>query len=368
MQSNSQTVNITNNIHVSYKELLSIFLILALVTYPLFFDIYRGAVFDIVPHDHYEYYAFYLLDYSLGKLPPETHAYRILAVIFVLPFYYIVPLISFSGLDNVALDESYLKMLIAFSLVTYLAMMATCMIAYLTARKRFGASVPLALIVLLMTYLMLHHLREGLYGVDALGVMMVSLVIYHMQNKSLYALLIIVGVLVNEKVAMIFFMVMAGRWLLYRPRQFDIYLMAPVIALMLYAVINMVAPSYFHFSTGTEDHRNILNFLSQFAETLMLSFSMKGIVLNVLPVVILFGLYFLAMMSTRYMDTGVYFKSSDALALVGLLLIIHAINVDYNVGRIAMYVFPLYLPLACMTLYQWFPAEYKLMEQQAKNA
>lgn len=358
-----QTVN------VSYKELLIVSFILALLTHSLFFDIYRGAVFDIVPHDHYEYYAFYLLDHQgLGKLPPETHAYRILAVMIVLPFYAVMPLFTFTGAEPPAIDEDYLRMLISFSFVAYVAVLITSITAYLMARKRFATSVPLAVIVLLLTYMVLHHLREGLYGVDAVGVMVVALVVYHMKNKWLYALLVIVGVFINEKVAMIFFMVMAGRWLFYRPRSIDIYVIAPAIGLLLYVIANMIAPHFVAFSTGSEAHRDVANFLSQFLETLMINFTMKGIILNVLPVGILFGLYYLARKSTRYIDADIYFKPSDVMALLGLLFIIHLVNVDYNVGRIAMYVFPLYLPLACIALYRLFPAEYRLMDEQTKNA
>jgi hypothetical protein len=354
-------------IDVGYKEVLTISFMLALVTHNLFFDIYRGAVFNVVPHDHYEYYAFYFLGDDLGKLPPQTHAYRVIAVLFALPFYYILPLFTFSGAEPPAVDENYLQMLISFSFVTYVSVLVTCITTYLIARKRFGVSILLATVIVLWTYLMLRHLREGLYGVDAMGVMVVTLTIYHMNNKWLYALLVIMGVFVNEKVAMIFFMLMAGRWLFYRPRQLDIYLIAPVIALFLYAAVNVITPHFFTFSSGTGAHRDIANFLPQFIETFMVSLTMKGIILNVVPVMILFGLYYLANTATKYIDTGIYFKSADVVVLLGILFIGHLINVDYNVGRIAMYVFPLYLPLACIALYQFFPSTHGLVEEQKKN-
>jgi len=354
-------------INVGYKELFILSFMLALVTHSLFFDIYRGAVFNIVPHDHYEYYAFFFLGHDLGELPPQTHAYRVIAVLFALPFYYIVPLFTFSGAEPPAVDANYLRMLISFSFVTYIAVLVTCITAYLMARKRFGTSIQLATVIVLWTFLMLRHLREGLYGVDAMGVMVVALIIYHMNNKGLYALLVIVGVFVNEKVAMIFFMLMAGRWLFYRPKQIDIYLIAPVIALLLYAVVNIITPYFFSFSSGTGAHRDVANFLAQFVETLMVSFTMKGIILNVIPVIILFALYYLANAATKHIDTGIYFKSTDIVVLLGMLFITHLINVDYNVGRIVMYVFPLYLPLACIALYQLCLSEHDLLERQRKN-
>lgn len=343
----------SNTPSISYREIFIVAILLVLATHNFFFETYREMIFNIAPHDHYDHYAHQFLgNTNLGGSPPATHAYRFLSVLMTLPLYYVVPFFTFSGAEALQLHDDSLRMLMAFAFMTYLSVIGTCMTAFMIARKRFSAALlPSALVALLM-YIMLKHLGVGLYGVDAIGVLFLSLAIYFMNNKILYSVLIIIGVFINEKIAMIFFMLMTWRWLVYSPRKIDIYIIAPTIAMIMYAAANVLGPQYFQFAEGNADHRDVSNFLSQFLETFLLNFSVKGFILNVLPVSLLIGLYLLASKASNFIDTGIYFKKSDFIALLGLIVIVHLINVDYNVGRLAMFVLPLYLPLAVLTLYQ----------------
>lgn len=349
-------------LRANYKEVFFLFFALVLLTNNLFFEIYRMAVFDAMPHDDYGYYLLYLIgDQGAGSTVPvpASHAYRFLAVWMAIPFYDLLPFFTFTGASP-ELSENYLKSLMALSFVTYISVMVTCVYAYLIARYRFGTSQMVALITLLFTYLICQHLREGLYGVDAMGVMMMTLIVYYMQNKYLYFMLVILAVFVNEKVAMVFFMLMAGRFVFYseyRSKKYALYLLAPSIALALYAWVNI----YFQLP-GNEAHREYQHFLDQFITTLMFSFTLKGFILNIIPVLLLVGFYLLANSATKTISSNIYFKSSDILPLLGLVMITHLVNVDYNAGRIVMYVFPFYVPLATLGIYNLLSSNFAMQE------
>ncbi|CAA6821375.1 MAG: Unknown protein [uncultured Thiotrichaceae bacterium] len=338
---------------IRYREIFIVAILLILATHNFFFETYREMIFNITLHDHYDKYAhLFIGNVELGARPSATHAYRFLSVLIALPLYYIIPFFTFSGVETLNLHEDSLRMLMAFALMTYLSVMGSCMTAFMIARKRFSAPLPASLLVMLLMYIMLKHLGSGLHGVDAIGVFLLSLAIYFMHNKLLYSLLIISGVFVNEKIAMIFFMLMTWRWLIYSPRKIDAYIIAPTIAILMYAAANVLGPMYFQFTDGNADHRDVTNFLAQFLETFLTNLSLKGFILNVLPFSLLAGMFVLASKATKFIDTGIYFKKSDFIALLGIVIIIHLINVDYNAGRLAMFVLPLYLPLAVLTLYQ----------------
>ena len=346
------TYKIGQSFRINYKEVFFLFFSLVLITNNLFFEIYRMAVFDAMPHDDYGYYLLYLIgDEGAGTTVPvpASHAYRFLAVWMAVPFYDLLPFFTFTGASP-ELSENYLKSLLSLSFITYLSIVLTCIYSYLIARYRFGTSQMVALITLLFTYLMCQHLREGLYGVDAMGVLMMTLTVYYMPNKYLYFALLLIGIFVNEKVAMVFFMLMVGRFVFYseyRSKKYALYLIAPTLALLLYALVNI----YFRLP-GNEAHRDYHFFLEQFMTTLMFSLTLKGFILNIIPVLLLIGFYLLANISAKQVTSSIYFKPSDILPLLGLVFITHLVNVDYNAGRIVMYVFPLYVPLATMAIYK----------------
>ncbi len=328
----------------SYKEILFVFFILVILTQNLFFELYRYAIFNVMPHDDYGRYLLYFVGDDYGLVPVASHAYRGLAVLLAVPFYHTLPLFTFTGLPE-GLDENYIRSILSLSFVTYLSIVVICIYSYLIARNRFGASKIVGFVTLLLTYLVTQHLREGLFGVDAMGVMMLTLVVYYLDNKLLYIVLLLSSIFINEKVAMVFFILFAGRFVFDKERKFDVYLVGAAFSLALYALANL----YFHLP-GNEEHRDVVNFFSQFAETLQLSLTFKGMLLNVVPMVIVVYLYYLACSATKYTQTGIYFKKIDFLPIVGLIVITHLVDVDYNAGRIIMFLFPLYVPLAAIAV------------------
>ena len=50
----------------------------------------------------------------------------------------------------------------------------------------------------------------------------------------------------------------------------------------------------------------------------------------------------------------IFFSTTDLSPLIVLFIISHLINVDYNVGRIVLFCFPFYLPLASIYLLRFF--------------
>jgi len=120
-----------------------VLVVLGILTLPLFFDVYRGAAFNIMPHDDYVPYLLYLLGEEGGAEPLNPAGYRLIAVAVAIPFYYILPRFSFSILEGVG--DTYLQALEALSLVTYLAVVTASFVIYLLTRNRFRGPVICAL-------------------------------------------------------------------------------------------------------------------------------------------------------------------------------------------------------------------------------
>jgi hypothetical protein len=73
---------------------------------------------------------------------------------------------------------------------------------------------------------------------------------------------------------------------------------------------------------------------------------LKGLVLNVLPILVLLFVAILAVRSHR----PPFFFPSDLSGMLILFILALMADVVYNVGRIVMYAYPLFLPAAAVSI------------------
>ena len=120
------------------------------------------------------------------------------------------------------------------------------------------------------------------------------------------------------------------------------------IALLIYVLIYRLWPS-----PSYEELTQISGYPAAFVSAVVRNLTLKGAIQNVLPFVFLLTMAVLACMEHFRLKCESFFNYSDILVLLGIFLICHLLSpVQYNAGRITMLVYPLYLPMAVLSLHR----------------
>lgn len=327
---------------------LLLFAILVLCSYWIFINIYRINAFNIVPHDDYAPYLLYILGEQGGRVLGAPQAYRIFSVAAAVPFYYILPFFKFSLLENV--NVTYLRAVEALAMVSYVSMLLSCALIYLITCKKFSASSPTGIIASLMALLLFQF--SGYTSVDPIGILMVCLLIFYSGSPVVFGILIIVSVGFNEKISLIFSMLMVSRVLFIKDKRFIPYAILSILAFAIYLSVRTLLNI-----PGHEEHMQFTRFLAGAVANISGLTSLKRFVLGIVPFITLIILYALAakewkLNPNRYNN---YFSIVDISALLGLFLISMGVGIQVF-GRIAMFCFPFYLPLAAIYIGRLVPS------------
>jgi hypothetical protein len=328
---------------ISWMNMI-VLVVLGILTLPLFFDVYRGAAFNIMPHDDYVPYLLYLLGEEGGAEPFSPSGYRLLSVAVAIPFYHILPRFSFTNLEGV--DDTYLQALEALSLVTYLSVVTASFVIYLLARNRFRGPVIYALLAALISTLTFRY--TAIYGIDPISIMWVCLLLYRLHDRMWFTVLLVLSIGINEKIVFLFFMLFVGRYLFSRYRMSfhtAVAIMTFAGFFLLRAIIGLPGNEYM-VDPGA--------YVNSFLRTLRFFFNFKSLALNLIPIMMTASLYFLAYREhkLRKNDT-ILFTPLDILPFCGLLIICLIMDLAYTTGRIILFCFPLYLPLAALGLQRY---------------
>lgn len=310
-----------------------------LATVPIFFDIYRTAVFHSVPRDDYAPYVLKMLgiqDYS----PKAPYAYRILSAAAAIPFFHILPTINFSHQPEA--DPAYLKATEALCFVSYLSIVLTAVVVYTIARRQFSATRAASAIVGLMVFFLSNFV--SVVGIDPIAILFISLLALWLNRVLVFVPLLLVCVGVNEKILILFLTILSLRWIasVKGKRPFPLYaqLFSAALAVIAYFWVTML----FKFP-GYQPPYNAPALLSNSLKTLRYTLSIKGLFLNAFPFFLVLVLAALAVKSPQ--------KSvpvSDISGCVVLFMLAFMAGLSLNAGRIAVYAFPLYLPATATVL------------------
>ena len=311
--------------------------LLLLATYPIFFDAYRTAAFKAVPYDDYAPYLLAVLGKG-GELPGAPFVYRVFSVAVASPFYYLLPVYSFTNLHGV--DLQYLRATQAITFVSYLALLLNAVVIYILARMNHAASRASALIVAMLSIFCFGSFISKI-GVDSLAILMVSLLLLVSPRKSLFIPLMLLSIGVNEKIPLLFLSVFCARYLWLATHRKPFQHWGQLTVSMFAVVIYFFAVWYFKFP-GNEAQTNPGAFGKAVASSLSVSFSLKGLVLNVLPMTLLSIFVWMAARE-RVFNNFELIDISGVLVLMGLAVLA---GVVFNIGRVVMYSYPLYLPAA----------------------
>ncbi len=318
-------------------------ILFVLITIPTFFDIYRSAAFHDTPIDDYFSYLRWMVRHG-GSPPNAPFVYRPLAVVVAVPLYYILPLYRFTLLPD--MDLTQLRAIEAVSMSWYAGMLLTSWLTYLIATRRLGVRPVSALLLAAVAFGLLGHCG----GIDSVVIATIALILYNIERPLIYAPLMIISAGIDEKIPIIFFAFWSVRLvevLIRRDGQARVvvkWILPTLAALFVYAGFRMVVRA-----GGSEQQTDPTRWIGDVISTAQATFSAKGIVLNGVPLLIMVALVVLSWLGSRD-QSGVRWAWRrfpwDISCFAAITFAACLADVRYNVGRIILHTFPMYLPQA----------------------
>src|SRR6266851_4888074 len=211
-----------------------VFCVICLISFPVFFDIYRKVACNTAPRDDYAPFLLLFISHQ-GRWPGSPFGYRILSVIPAIPLYWLLPFYKFSLLPKT--DLAYLKATEALSAVSFLATAGAATVAFKMVRSKLGRGLGEAAFAAMLTIALAHF--DGIGGVDPVGVLFVFVLLYCFERGAIFCPLVIVAPFANEKTLFFFLFLVAGR-LIFVPSfwRSHIWQIAAVVAsLAIYIIV-----------------------------------------------------------------------------------------------------------------------------------
>jgi hypothetical protein len=321
--------------------------VLLLVAFsPLFFQIYRTAAFNIVPRDDYGPYLQFILGKG-GSLPGSPMIYRPWSVIVAVPFYYGLPFYAFSNLPTI--DDAYLRATAALAAVSYLSVIGSAAVMFAICRRKLQASQKASLIVALLSMSLSAYVAQ--VGIDPLAILVITVLLYLIDRGWPFYLTLVLSTFMNEKIVF-FIAIVLGLRLIFGRQWSEV----PRLIVCGAAVISYLVVRILVYLPGYENQMMPASFLGTLIGTIPLMLSTKGVVTNLVPIGLVAVLAILAYRGIDRLNLRVQLvQKADVLVFVALLLIGMAIKMEYTIGRLVMFAYPLYLPVLSRWIDDWFP-------------
>jgi hypothetical protein len=319
-----------------YLRLTALVIVLFLMSTPLFFAIYRDAAFNTTPRDDYGPYLQYIVGAG-GQVPGAPMAYRFLSVAIGVPFYFLLPVYSFTNLANLA--PSYLRATEALAAVSYLSLLATGVVIYLTCRRRLGATQKASVIAGLLSLALSMFVAQ--VGIDPLGLLMVSALLFVIDRPVPFAVLLLLSVGIYEKIVLLLAIVVFVRFVFGRHQRLLPQLIVCAIGVATYLLLRLLV-----HVPGYENQLTPSTYVDSFFRMLSLFFSLKGLVTNLVPTAVIAFLACLGYWTLgRLQIVSSAAQKADVLVFLVMALIGMAIDVEFTLGRLVVFAYPLYLPI-----------------------
>lgn len=310
-------------------KLFVIFFIWCAFLFNMMLEDYRAAAFNTLARDDYAPYVMHLAGMPDGAIPNSPFRERIGSVALAAPLLKIIPALKFSQLPDTT-SAPYLKATLTLTLLNYtLYALAILILGYVAIGKH-----PAHWASWLLLSLPGIQILEGT-GVDGIGCALVAgMVALHRSEKLLWlGIAGVISILFNEKSTLFFLGFVGGLWLLKRSTAHTLLCAAGLLTLLAYIVIRSQLG-------GGNDHQLMPSaYPAAILHTLLSFVSPRGILLCLLPLLLVLSCAYAGRVNTSLLIPAI-----GGAAL--LVLASAAANVEYNVGRILMYSWPVWMLLA----------------------
>ena len=297
---------------------------------PVTFLEYRTLVFKTMPLDDYTTYVLYLATNGAeGQIPGSPFKERILSIIPAVGLFKMLPVISLT--KAAGMPDWFMKASFAISLLNSLSFLLAALIVYSVAARLLDdkriAFISSVFLLVCANYL-------GMTGVDGVGVLVVALIVLFHANRNFKALTatLLASPFINEKI-----LIFAIGYLLLSAlsnRKDTLVWVVSLAAFLGYVLVRKL------YGDGNEDQLQVGHFSDALLATLRWSASVKGLYLNVFPVIVLLLPMCLFLYTRGAAEHSRVSPLACLLGVAALLCAALASNVIYSVGRVVMYALP----------------------------
>lgn len=308
-----------------------------LVLYPIFFVVFRLSVFKTVPTDDYAPYLLWVLQEPGGAFPLSPYCYRILSVLAATPFYYILPSLDLTNIPA-ALSPGWIRATAALSALSFVSIVGTVAAIAVLAAREYGLTLRDGLLAGLVLLLLI--LFTQITAIDPLAVFVISLALLLLDRKRAFAILVLVSAGINEKIALVLAIWLTIRWVLVPSdrARFGLPWISSLAAVGLYLaiVLELRFP-------GHEYQLQPSGFKDTIIANLQAYLSVRGVLLNALPAVVLAAIGALGHLGRDPRRTGGTFRAIDLLTIPCMMLMALVFTQQFQAGRLVMHAAPLFV-------------------------
>jgi hypothetical protein len=326
--------------------LVLVILGLTLVTYPVFFVLYRLMIFQTVPRDDYAPYLLWMVGAPGGALPGSPYIYRYLSIVLLWPIYHLLPVFHLTNIPT-SVSVPYQRATAALAMLSDVSVVAATVVVFETARG-LGKTALVPTLSALLVYAGCWFTQ--IVGIDPVTVFGVAIVVALLLRADRYFLLLIPLVFVNEKIAIVAFLFLAVRCVTgARDRtRMRVKLAISMLALLVYGMAVFAV-----HASGNEYQLTPSGYLGNIAMNIAVNLSLRGLLLSWAPVALVL---LLALIGTEDPGGRGIFSRRDGLLVPLLVIVGLTLTEDFQVGRIVMMAIPLYAIPAAERLAQLLEA------------
>ncbi|CAH2599810.1 conserved membrane protein of unknown function [Rhodovastum atsumiense] len=316
---------------------IALFALVAVALSPFYFVIFRLMAFGTVPRDDYAPFLLALLGEPGGAMPESPYGYRLLSVLVAAPFYYLLPSLPLTNLPP-DLPLPSLRATEALAFVSYLAMILAGFVAFATARTREGLPPATAALAGLLLFVLCWY--SQFFALDPLAILVIALLLWLLPRPGWFAAVMLLAPLTNEKIIIVFAVWLSLRCIVSaseRQRLGRAWL-ATLLAGGLYLAMVMLV----HLP-GNEYQLDTAGYFATIRTNLAAWASGRGLVLNVLPLLVLAGL---ALLGHRFPGAPGHRRrivAADLMVIPALVVVALVLTQFFQVGRIVMHAAPLFV-------------------------
>lgn len=310
------------------RTLLILLLFLILVT-PIFFIIYRIMIFNTTPYDPYYEYLLYHLGKNPGFVPQSPFIYRFLYPILGGFIFKITPIIPLSQNSVFSPDEALaiqsLALLNSIIIITIFVLSGV----YLIKQKYFNKPVIICSSIVILFLLF----QTSFFGIDPMSLLCILVLLFYINNPKIFSTGILLSLLVNEKVALLYFLYFILT--LKSIKLNHVPLLSSFLSCLFYYILRKYGPF-----EGYDNQVIFSHYLPSFISSFNYIFGLKGLYLNIFPVLILIIFY---LFSNTHIN--LLWLLPILLLLIGMLM-----NLNFTIGRFVLHALPFFIPAIYQTL------------------
>lgn len=312
---------------------------LAVLLSPFFFVLYRLEVFNTLPRDDYAPYLLWLDGQRQDGIPGSPYVYRLFSIALAWPLLHLLPSIPLSNLPS-DLSPGFLRATAALSALSYFGMLGTALLTGWLAQTEGGLDRAQAIVAGALVWLLCWYTQVT--AIDPLALLAITAALCLIRRPAPFAVLMLVSVGVNEKIALTLaiwlglrcLLSTTDRQMLWRPA------LAAFAAMAVYGCVVAVV-----HRGGNEYQLQPTSFPVTIAENLRAYLNPRGVLLNILPTLVL---AVIAALGRR--PTGSLFRSTDLLVIPAMLVVALVLTHLFQAGRLVMHAAPLFVIPAVQAL------------------